>query len=99
MSENKVIAGHYKNNEILLKGENADQLVLHRKNFFSKAEIVMDKTTIKQFTHSFYSSHKHEVIIEWKDGKISQAIMDDTVYSVFYIKIKGEGYLKDCGIK
>ena len=86
---NKISAGDYKNSEIQLKSENSDRLVLVIKKFLGKTEIPMDKTTIKRFTHSSYTSQKHELIIEWNDGKLSQAIIDDSLYSVLYLKVKG----------
>ena len=87
---NKISAGDYKNSEIQLKSENSDRVVLVIKKFLGKTEIPMDKTTIKRFTHSSYTSQNHELIIEWNDGKRSQALVDDTIYSVLYIKIMGK---------
>lgn len=86
---NKISAGNYKNGEIQLKSENSDRLVLVIKKFLGKTEIPMDKTTIRSFTHSIYTQDKREIIIEWKDGKISQATIDDSLYSVLYLKVKG----------
>ncbi len=92
MSENlnKINMGHYKNGEIQLKGENADKIVLVIKKFLGKTEIPLDRTTIRTFKHSTYEHSKHEIIIEWNDGKLSQAIIDETLYSVLYLKIKGK---------
>ena len=86
---NKISAGDYKNGEIQLKSENSDRLVLVIKKFLGKTEIPMDKTTISRFTHLTYTQDKCEIIIEWKDGKISQAIIDASLYSVLYLKVKG----------
>lgn len=87
---NKIIAGHYKGYEIQRKGEKLDSIVLIQKKILSKAELPMDKTTIKNFSHSSHLPNQHEIIIEWKDGKISQAIIEDELYSELYIKIKGK---------
>ncbi len=85
---NKVIAGHFKNNEILLKSENKDEIAVVINKLLGKKELPMDKTTIKRFTHSLHSLERHEIIIEWNDGKMSQAIVDDAVYSELCAKLK-----------
>ena len=47
----------------------------------------MDKTTIRKVIHSILPDGTYEVIIEWKDGKLSQAIVDSTVFTVISEKI------------
>ena len=84
---NKITAGDYKNSDIILKGIQADEPVLVRKGFLNKKEIPMDKTTIKFLTHSIISDVEHEIVIEWRDGKLSQAIVDHMVYSAVAAKM------------
>ena len=87
---NKIIAGHYKNNEIQLKGDDKAEIVLIIKKFLNKVELPMDKTTIKSCTTSQHLLDKHEIIIQWNDEKISQAIVDNALYSELCFKIRGE---------
>lgn len=89
---NKVIAGDYRDSEIQLVDEKVSKVVLVIKKFLKKIEMPMDRTTIKSFTHLLQDSKEHELIIEWNDGKISQVVVDDTLYSELYIKIKGNHY-------
>ena len=84
---NRITTGDYKNSDIILKGVNAEEPVLVCKGFLSRKEILMDKTTIKAVRHSFLSATEHEIIIEWKDGKLSQAVTDDAVYVAISAKI------------
>ena len=84
---NTVTIGYYKKGKITLGGENGDKLVLICKGFLSKTEIPMDKTTIRKVIHSILPDGTYEVIIEWKDGKLSQAIVDSTVFTVISEKI------------
>ena len=86
---NKVIAGDYKDSEIQLVDEEDAKVILVIKKVFSKTELPMDRTTIKSFTHFLQDSSEHELIIEWNDGKISQVVVAETLYSELYIKIKG----------
>lgn len=85
--KNKITTGDYKNSDIILKGIDTDEPVLICKSFFSKKEIPMDTTTIKSFTHSFLSNMEHEIIIEWKDGKLSQAVIGNAVYAAISAKM------------
>lgn len=84
---NKITTGAYKNSDITLKGKNTDEPVLISKGFLSKREIPMDKTTIRTMTHTFLSETEHEVIIKWKDGKLSQAVVDSAVYAAIAAKV------------
>ena len=84
---NRITAGDYKNSDIVLKGNNVDIPVLVYKGFLSKKEIFIDKTTVKMIKHSFLSVSEHEIIIEWKDGKLSQAVVDDVVYAAIIAKM------------
>ena len=92
MYVNKIISGDYRDGEIQLVDEEVNKIVLVIKKLFSKIEVPMDKTTIKSFLHSLHNLNEHEVIIEWNDGKISQAVVDDALYSELYIKIKENHY-------
>lgn len=87
LATNTITTGYYKNASIVLKGTNADIPVLICKGFLSRTEIPMDKTTIKAVNHSILPNAAHEIIIEWKDGKLSQAILDNAVYAAVQIKI------------
>lgn len=84
---NTITTGHYKNAEIILKGTNADTPVLVSKKFLNKMEIPMDHTTIKKLSHFIIEDAKHEIIIEWKDGKLSQGIFDAAVYAALKAKV------------
>ena len=84
---NKITAGDYKNNDILLQGENKDEPVLIYKRLLAKKIIPLDKTTIKSLIHSIISKQEHEIVIEWKDGKISQAVVDSMTYKAVSAKM------------
>ncbi len=81
MSEmlNTVITGNYKNCVIVLK-EQENKPVLTCKGFLSKKEIPMDKSMIRKMNHTLIEDQTHDVIIEWKDGTLSQVIMDQNTY-------------------
>jgi len=83
MSEtlNTITIGNYKKCVIMLKGEKDKKPVLICKSLFRKRELPMDKTTIRTLNHTFLGNKEHEVIIEWEDGTLSQAIVDDVIYS------------------
>ena len=74
---NTIVTGNYKNCRIVLK-EDVGAVIICKK-IFGKKEITMDKTTIRRLSHSFLKNQEHDVIIEWKDGSLSQAILDDTI--------------------
>ena len=76
---NTVITGNYKNCVIVLK-EQERKTVLTCKGFLSKKEIPMDKTMIRKLNHTLMKDQTHDVIIEWKDGTLSQVIMDHNTY-------------------
>lgn len=83
MSEmlNTITIGNYKKCVIMLNGEKDKKPVLMCKRLFRKRELPMDKTTIRTLNHTFLGNKEHEVIIEWEDGTLSQAIVDDVIYS------------------
>lgn len=76
---NTVITGNYKNCVIVLK-EQENKPVLTCKGFLSKKEISMDKSMIRKMNHTLIEDQTHDVIIEWKDGTLSQVIMDQNTY-------------------
>lgn len=76
---NTVITGNYKNCVIVLK-EQENKPVLTCKGFLSKKEIPMDKSMIRKMNHTLIEDQTHDVIIEWKDGTLSQVIMDQNTY-------------------
>ena len=76
---NTIVTGNYKNCRIVLK-EDVGAVIICKK-IFGKKEITMDKTTIRTLNHTFLGNKEHEVIIEWEDGTLSQAIVDDVIYS------------------
>lgn len=76
---NMIIAGYHKNGNIVLNDSKVPVLVC--KGFLTKSELIMDKVNIKTLNHTLLENQTHEVIIEWKDGKLSQAILDQTIYS------------------
>lgn len=83
---NVITTGYYKNDKIEIK-EN-DSVVLICKSFLRKTIILMDNTTIRKVMGTVLSDNRYEIIIEWKDGKLSQALIDDTIYNAILRKIK-----------
>ena len=83
---NVITTGYYKNDKIEIK-EN-DSVVLICKSFLRKTIILMDNTTIRKVMGTVLSNNRYEIIIEWKDGKLSQALIDDTIYNAILRKIK-----------
>ena len=83
---NVITTGYYKNDKIEIK-EN-DSVVLICKSFLRKTIILMDNTTIRKVMGTVLSNNRYEIIIEWKDGKLSQALIDDTIYNAILRKMK-----------
>ena len=83
---NVITTGYYKNDKIEIK-EN-DSVILICKSFLRKTIILMDNTTIRKVMGTVLSNNRYEIIIEWKDGKLSQALIDDTIYNAILRKMK-----------
>lgn len=81
---NIITTGDYKNCEIVLKENNP---VLTCKKFLEKTEMPIDRTTIQSLNHTFWGANEHDIIIEWKDGKLSQAIVDDAIYAAIVDRV------------
>ncbi len=82
---NTIVTGNYKDCTVVLKEEVNPVLIC--KKLLGQKEIPMDKTTIRRLNHSFLENQEHDVILEWRDGTLSQAILDNTIYTAIVEKM------------